>query len=306
MRYLLLTLASLTALTPVFGKEAELSAASKEALGKLVAETMRPSLVFSHKIDALKFNRGEVEQAVAVKLFRDHAGSFELAAAHGLVIRDETRDPVVATLALRFAMARKDEAALCANLQAPDAAADFTRFLLQSMAFSALAKDRKEADELVLGSAIGNSLQHLGSQAKVTGDAARLKDCENQVLQAIDEFSKRYPELDEDAGFAKPIKQLLTEQAQRGQKAAKSLAADTKVFYQSLIGQRSERLNWNFEALDKLISLKVLEQKAIGTCVCSHVELVVQGGTSGKVRTLDIKVVHLVNKAGYPSVIDVY
>jgi len=52
--------------------------------------------------------------------------------------------------------------------------------------------------------------------------------------------------------------------------------------------------------------MKVVVQKSFDTCVCSDVELVVQGGVSGKVRTLNFKVVHQFNKVGVPSVIDIY
>jgi hypothetical protein len=306
MRPLLLTIALLTAATPVVGKEAELSEATKATLGKLVAETLRPSALFSYQLDAVQFNRGQIDQATAVKMLKDHARSLELSAAHCMVIADETKDRRTLLLATQLGSLRQKEAGLCAHLQAPDATADFSKFLLQSMVFGALAKDRKEADRLVLGAAMANSLNHIGSQAKVAGEGAQIVECETQVIKTLENFAKAHPSLDQDAEFAKATNQLVSEHEQRAKKFAKALTQDTRAFYQSLIGHRSDRLQWNFEATDKFIDMKVVVQKSFDTCVCSDVELVVQGGVSGKVRTLNFKVVHQFNKVGVPSVIDIY
>jgi hypothetical protein len=306
MRYLLLTLASLTALTPVFGKEAELSEETKATLGKLVAETLRPSLLFAYKAEAIQFTRGSLDQSVKAKLLKEHAGSLDLAAAHCQVIADETHDFQVWSLATRFGQLRKSQAELCGNTQAPDAVADASRFMLQSMFYGMMAKDRKEADQMVVGSAIANSINYAASHAKVEISGNQFVQGEQKFVNILESLSKRYPSLDQDPVFAKATNQMMAEHEQRGKTATSRLAADTSSFYQGLIGKRSERLDWNFEASDKFISIKVVVLKSFGACVCSDVELVVQGGRTGQTRTLKFKVVHLVNKAGFPNVIDVY
>ena len=107
MRLLLLTITALTAATPLFGKEAELSEATKATLGKLVAETLRPSALFSYQLDAVQFNRGQIDQATAVKMLKDHARSLELSAAHCMVIADEgPADPGLGRSAGKFAPER--------------------------------------------------------------------------------------------------------------------------------------------------------------------------------------------------------
>lgn len=306
MRSLLLTAALLTAATPIFAKEAELSEPTKATLGKVVAQTLRPSALLNYQWDALKFNRGEIDQATAVKILKRHAASLGLSAAHCEVIDDESADPVVSTLAQQLGQARRRQTVICENLKAPDAAEDFSKFLLQSMFFSALAQNQKEADQLVLGAAFSNSANHLASQAKVAGDAAQFQESEMQVFKLLEVFAKRYPALDRDAAFAKATHELLAEHAQRGKKAATALAANTSAFYQSLIGLRCDRLKWDFEAADKLISLTITSQKVIGTCVCSDCQLVVQGGRSQQTRTINFKVVHQIYTDGSWGAIDVY
>lgn len=306
MRLLLLAITALTAATHLVGKEAELSEATKATLGKLVAETLRPSALLSYQLDALKFNRGEIDQATTVKILKGHANSLGLSASHCEVINDESADPVILSLTHPIGQSRRRQAEICANLKAPDAAADFSMFLLQSMFFNALAKDRKEADQLVLGAAFSNSMNHVASQTKVAGDAAQFQENEMKVFKALEVFAKRYPALDRDLTFAKATNELLAEHARRGKKAVQALSANTTAFYQSLIGERCERLNWNFEAADKLISLSISSQKAVGTCVCSDCQLVVQGGRSQQTRTINFKVVHQVYKDGTWGVIDVY
>jgi hypothetical protein len=306
MRLLLLSIALLTAATPIFGKEAELSEATKATLGKVVAETLRPDALLSYQLDALKFNRGEIDQATLVRILQGHAASLGLSAAHCEVISDEANDPVVETLARQLGQSRRRQAVICENLKAPDAAADFSKFLLQSMFFSALAKDRKEADQLVLGAAFSNSMNHVVSQAKVSGDWAQFQENETQILKTLEDFTKRHPSLDSDAAFAKATNKLLADHTQRGKKAAQALSANSTAFYQSLIGQQCERAKWNFESVDKLISLTILSQKAIGTCVCSDCQLVVQGGRSNETRAINFKVVHRIYKDGTRDVIDVY
>ncbi|MEY4272527.1 MAG: hypothetical protein RL250_1393 [Verrucomicrobiota bacterium] len=306
MRSLLLTAALLSAASPIFGKDTELSEPTKATLGKVVAETLRPTMLFSYQVDAVQFNRGQISQDTAVKMLKAHAQSMELSAAHCMVIADETKDLRTLTLAAQLGSLRRKEAGLCAQLQAPDAAADFSRFLLQSMVFGTFAKDRKEADRLVLGAAIANSLNHIGSQAKVAGEGAQIVECEAQILKTLENFAKAHPALDQDATFAEAANKLVAEHEQRARKFSKALAQDTKAFYQSLIGERCERLQWNFEPSDKFIDMKVVVQKSFYTCACSDVELVVQGGVSGKIRTLNFKVVHQFNKVGDAIVIDVY
>lgn len=306
MRYLLLAVASLTAFTPLFGKEPELSESTKATLGKLVAETLRPSLLLGHKADALKFTRGEVDQATGIKMLKDHAKSLSLSGSHCAVINDDSSNPTVKEFSYKLSELRKKQAEACESMPTPDAAADFSKFMLQSMFFKTFAKDNREADQLVLGSAMANSLNYLGSQAKVAGDAIHFVENEKLVMQALANLAARHPSLDRDPTFAKPINELLAEHAERGKKAAKVLAANTTDFYQSLIGHRSEPLRWNFEAGDKLISIVINSQKTFGTCVCSDCQLVVQGGISGKTRTLNFKVIHQAYKDGTTAVIDVF
>jgi hypothetical protein len=306
MRYLLLAVASLTAFTPLIGKEPELSESTKATLGKLVAETLRPSLIFAYKAEAIQFTRGSLDQSGKAKLLKEHATSLELAAAHCQVIADEAHDYTTFFLANQFAQLRKTQAGLCGNTQAPDAAEDASRFMLQSMFYGMLAKDRKETQQLVLGSAIANSINYAASHAKVDINGNQFIQGEMEFVKILAEFAKRYPSLDQHPIFAKASNQMMAEHEQRGKKAAAFLSANTTAFYQGLLGKQSERLNWHFESTDKFISMKVSVLKSFGACVCSDVELVVQGGRTGQIRTLNFKVVHLVNKAGFPNIIDIY
>jgi hypothetical protein len=174
------------------------------------------------------------------------------------------------------------------------------------MFYGMLAKDRKEAQQMVVGSAIVNSINYAASHAKVELSGNQFIQGEKNFIRILEEFVKRHPSLDQDPVFAKASNQMMAEHEQRGQKAATFLSANTAVFYQGLLGRRCERLGWDFEPTDKFISMKVVVLKSFGACVCSDVELVVQGGRTGQTRTLNFKVVHLVNKAGFPNVIDVY
>jgi len=306
MRYLLLAVASLTAFTPLFGKEPELSESTKATLGKLVAETLRPSLLFAYKAEAIQFTRGSLDQSSKAKLLKEHATSLELAAAHCQVIADETHDFELWSLATQFGQLRKSQAELCGNTQAPDAIADASRFMLQSMFYGMMAKDRKEADQMVVGSAIANSINYAATHAKLEISGNQFVQGEQKFVKILESLSRRHASLDQDPVFAKATNQMMAEHDQRGKTAATRLAADASSFYQGLLGKQSERLDWHFESTDKFISMKVSVLKSFGACVCSDVELVVQGGRTGQIRTLNFKVVHLVNKAGFPNIIDIY
>lgn len=75
-------------------------------------------------------------------------------------------------------------------------------------------------------------------------------------------------------------------------------------FYATLIGTRLLKLPWAFEA-GEMAKLAIIDQKVVGHCIVSKIQLDVRGRRSGKAATFNLNVVHRTFADGRPSLLQV-
>jgi|GEM_PF-6428826 len=295
---LLLGLSLATA--PAFS--AELDKADVERAGHLCAQSIRPTLILNYELQGIQSVYGEADRTACIKLLKQYARQVELAASYHHVTIDTTLNAELLLLAESLRTLRLQEAKLCANLVEPNPAVDTLTFLARSAAIGMSERDSAKASQLRSDLFLNSAISHLGAQIKLSQDGNSIAAKEREAFQAILSFMAAHKDLEGNKTFEGPIQNLEAEHTQRGQELAAQLKSQPALLVQSLMGQASTKLQWTFEASDKIISVKVNDQKTFGVCVVSDVTMVIQGQRAG-VRTLNFKVAHQMNRVGAITVI---
>jgi hypothetical protein len=285
---------SLLGIIPVLSIGTELKHEEIVAAGNVVKQYSRPRLSLNNCIEALKYVCDNNTKSASVKYLRDiYSRQLELAASHHFVIWDQSKNLEIKNLSITLWDLESKEAKLCKDLESPDALMSFYNFLGQSMAIGFTARDsieaEKQREQAFKTEANGLFIKNL----QFAADIENIRAKENTADEKIAFFLKLHPDLKNSEVFNSPVKELLAEFNQRGSDGINKLKSSEYLFYSTLIGYSSDRLHWTFEEGDKLISLKINEQKSIGNCVVSDITITVEGLRSG-VRNFSLKVAHIV------------
>lgn len=273
-----------------------------ERAGRLCAQAVRPSIILSYEMQSVQLVFGESDRSTCLKLLKAYTGQVELAASYHHVTGDTTNNVELLVLAKSLQDLRRQEAQLCANLVEPNAAADTLAFLGRSAFIGMTENDRQKANQLRNQAFLNASIGHLAAQMKLSQDGQKIIAQEKAAMQAVFNFLDTHPELKDNNDFEAPIQALIEEHTKRGEALAKRLQNEPNLLVQTLLGSYSSKLQWTFDASDKIISVKVNEQKTFGVCVVSDVTIVAQGQRAG-VRTLNLKVAHQANRVGMITLI---
>lgn len=297
-RILIVTVLSLSS---VFAKSFDDS--DVEIAGNLFAQSFRPTLVLSYEMQAIDdVFGGESNRSPAIGLLKNHAGQVELAASYHRVTLDTTKNQELLKLANDLYLLRHEESQICSDLVEPNSAND-AMVLLGKLAYIESSSDnRQEREQLQSDAFVKGMMSHLGAQIKLGVDATRILRIEKECYEVLMAFLSAHPELNDSKVFNSPLLNLYNEHLKRGEELASKLKNDPEILVNSLLGLTSEKLNWRFDQADKIISVKINNQKKFGICVVSDVTIVSRGFISGK-KTLNFKVAHQVNRLGGISVI---
>ena len=289
----LVTLAFL-AIIPVFALGNDLIGEDIVSAGNIVKQYTRPRLSMINCIEALKYVYGDNAKSSGIKYLRDiYSRQLELAASHHFVIWDQSKNPEIKSLSYILYDLEYNEAKLCKELESPDAQMSLYIFLGKSMAISVTAKDSTEAEKLRSQALRKEFTGFVIKNFQFELNIKEFCSAEKQASEILDSFIKSNTKLKNSDAFNTPTAELIAEFNQRGVDGINKLKSSEYFFYKTLIGQSSDRLFWKFEENDKLISLKINEQKSIGNCVVSDITITVEGLRSG-VRNFSLKVAHLV------------
>jgi hypothetical protein len=294
MKKLKLVALILFGITPILSIGTELNNEDLITAGSVVKQYLRPRLSLNNCMEALKYVCDNDTKSPSVKYLRDiYSRQLELAASHHFVAWDQSKNIELKNLSINLWDLESKEAKLCKDLESPDALMSFYSFLGKSMAIGVTARDSNEAEkqreQVFKNEANGLIIKNL----QFASDIKEIYAKENAAEENIVSFLKLHPNLKNNEIFNTPRNELLTEFNQRGMDGINKLKSSEYLFYRTLIGKSSDRLFWTFEENDKLISLKINEQKSIGNCVVSDITITVEGLRSG-VRNFSLKVAHLV------------
>jgi len=289
----LLTLA-LFAIIPIFSLGNDLNQEDVITAGNVVKQYLRPRLSLNNCMEALKYVCDNNTKSPSVKYLRDiYSRQLELAASHHFVAWDQSKDIELKNLSINLWDLESKEAKLCKDLESPDALMSFYSFLGKSMAIGVTARDSNEAEKQREQAFKTEAKEYFIKNLQFASDIQEICAKENVAEENIVSFLKLHPNLKNDEVFNTPRNELLIEFNQRGMDGINKLKSSEYLFYRTLIGKSSDRLFWTFEESDKLISLKINEQKSIGNCVVSDITITVEGLRSG-VKNFSLKVAHLV------------
>jgi hypothetical protein len=263
-------------------------------VNNLVNQHQLPKLSLNNSREALKYVYGEDAKSYSVKYLRDNYSSdLELAASYHHVIWDQSKNFELKNLSIKLHNLESAEAKLCRELESPNIQTAIYNFLGKSMAIGVTARDSSEAekqrDQAIKIEAQMLLIKHLKFEASIQNIFVK----DQEADESIKTFTKLHPNLLNSDLFKKSKNDLIIELNQRGIDGIKKLKSSDNFFYQTLIGSKSEKNSWKFEETDKLISLRINEQKLIGNCIISDVSVSVIGIQWG-FKKLNFRVSHLV------------
>ncbi len=266
-----------------------------------LAVGLRPTLLLELESKAIAEAQGQAKAGGPTKAqLKDLRDSFSAAAAKLNEMAASPEAGRKAPLAQLLADTRAKQAANCSRL--PD---DLLHgegvglMMLEFIIITAQAPNQQEAD------------RRAGEHFKQNWP--ELVNLPVQQRAALDDILKTEKEmcgiilsLDKDPEF-KPIQReavstVIRELETRASRTAASMTSEG--LYATLLGAGLPQRPWTFEA-GEMVKLVIIDQKIIGHCVLSKIQLDVRGRNSGKAVSFSLAVVHKTYADGRPSLMQV-
>jgi hypothetical protein len=262
---------------------------------------LRPTLLLELESKAIAAAHGGAKAKSPTKSqLKDLRENFALSASK---LSDLASSPTAdrrAQLAQLLSEARAKQAANCSRL--PDDllhGEGIGLMMVEFMKISSEAPNQQEADRRAGEHFKQNwpELVNLPVQQKAALD---------DILKTEKEMRGIILSLDKDPEF-KPIQReavstVIRELEIRASRTASSMSSER--FYATLIGTHLLKQPWAFEA-GEMAKLVIIDQKVVGHCIVSKIQLDVRGRRSGKAATFNLNVVHRTFADGRPSLLQV-
>jgi hypothetical protein len=135
---------------------------------------------------------------------------------------------------------------------------------------------------------------------------AQQKSSLDEILKTEQEFQQVIVGLDKDSELKLIQREAIAEVIRSLEARAKKTASlmTPARFYTTLLGAGFPQRPWTFEE-GEMVKLTVSDQKAIGHCIVSKIQLDVRGRRSGQAASFNLTVVHKTYADGRPALLQV-
>jgi len=266
-----------------------------------LAVGLRPTLLLELESKALAEAQGQAKASGPTKSqLQDLRDNFSAAAAK---LNEMAASPAAgrkAPLAQLLADARAKQAANCSRL--PDNllhGEGVGLMMIELFKITAQAPNPQEADR--------RAGEHFKQNwPDLLNLPAQQKDALDEILKTEQEFQQVIVGLDKDPELKLIQREAIAEVIRSLEARAKKTASlmTPAHFYTTLLGAGFPQRPWTFEE-GEMVKLTVSDQKAIGHCIVSKIQLDVRGRRSGQAASFNLTVVHKTYADGRPALLQV-
>jgi hypothetical protein len=262
---------------------------------------LRPTLLLELEGKAIAAAHGGAKAKSPTKSqLKDLRENFALSASKLSELASSPAAGRRAQLAQLLSEARAKQAANCSRL--PDEllhGEGIGLMMVEFMKISSEAPNEQEADR--------RAGEHFKQNwPELINLPAQQKAALDDILKTEKEMRGIILSLDKDPEF-KPIQReaaatVIRELETRASRTAASMTSES--FYATLLGAGLPQRPWTFEA-GEMVKLLIIDQKIVGHCIVSRIQLDVRGRSSGKAVSFSLAVVHKTYADGRPSLMQV-